>query len=306
MDDSLAFGLHIRSDLPLPELTPSRADPGRPRVTIRVGDVGGAVADATCIAPGVQVSPNDFRLEVRDVARYRVREGVEIVVDPAPNAPMRHVRLFLLGTALGVLCYQRGLQPLHANAIEVDGRGLAFAGPPGSGKSTLAAYLHGRRYRVLSDDLCVLSVETDGTILAWPGLAQIKLCDDALTELGHDRASLDRVIGDREKYHLPMPSAAEGAGKPTPLDRLYVLDRAPEGEHGSIRRLTGREALEELLAHVYRPRLVHGLGARADVYARGLAVLQRARVYRFERPWGFGVFEREVERLERHFHEATP
>jgi len=63
------------------------------------------------------------------------------------------VRLYLLGSAWGALCYQRDLLVLHASAVRVDGRAVAFCGRPGMGKSTLAAWLAESGHALVSDDL---------------------------------------------------------------------------------------------------------------------------------------------------------
>jgi HprK-related kinase A len=54
---------------------------------------------------------------------------------------------------------------VHAAAVEKDGRGLIFPGAPGSGKSTLCAALVCRGWRLLSDEMAMISLR-DGLI--WP------------------------------------------------------------------------------------------------------------------------------------------
>ena len=101
------FGLHVLSDLPLPELAP--VDPAEePDVRIILG----AAAEAT-----------GTLLEIADIAQFQVEGGREIRVEPLPGVSERNIRLFLLGSAMGMLLHQRGLLPLHANAIEI-GRGV--------------------------------------------------------------------------------------------------------------------------------------------------------------------------------------
>jgi hypothetical protein len=300
-DQRCVFGLRFDSDLALPELVVPRDDSSRPDVRVRLDEVGAPAIGAIQLGPGVHVAPNDFLMEVPDVARYRVRDGVEIIVEPAPRASMPDVRLHLLGSALGVLCYQRGLQPLHANAIEVGDCCVAIAGPSGSGKSTLAAHLSDAGYRALCDDLCVLSFAGDGEILVWPGLAQFKLWKDTLLHLRRDFKGLERVMGDREKYFLPNERAGSGAA--LPLRRLYVLQRAEDGENKQIRRLTGTAALEAFVSNVYRPRLVGPLGMRRAVYLSGLAVAQQVAVYSWRRHWGYDVLAEDIDMLTRHFRD---
>lgn len=54
---------------------------------------------------------------------------------------------------------------IHAAAIEKDGRAAILPGSPGSGKSTLCAYLVHNGWRLLSDELALLSL-TDGAVTA--------------------------------------------------------------------------------------------------------------------------------------------
>lgn len=54
---------------------------------------------------------------------------------------------------------------LHAASLERDGRAIIMPGPPGSGKSTLCAALVLDGWRLLSDELTLVSLE-DGTLAA--------------------------------------------------------------------------------------------------------------------------------------------
>src|SRR5205085_5403666 len=124
----------------------------------------------------------------------------------------------------------------------VNGCAMAFAGRSGIGKSTLAGYLQSRGYEVLCDDVCVVGVDDSGGLLAWPGLARLKLWRDAAEAFGHDSRTLQPAMDGIEKYHLPLPAATANA--PRPLKRLYILsDRMPHAAAG-ISRLTGMAALQ--------------------------------------------------------------
>lgn len=106
------FGLTLASELELPGLMASRSDVAD--VAIRQGVVG-----------------QQASISIEGVARFAVVGGQEIVVEAWPDAPTRNVRLYLLGSAMGLLLHQRGLLPLHANAVEVDGGAVAVLGHPG-------------------------------------------------------------------------------------------------------------------------------------------------------------------------------
>src|SRR6202008_4886252 len=99
-----------------------------------------------------------------------IRGGKEILVDQAPASSPRDVAAYLLGTAFGVLCHQRGIIPLHASAVNVaDGR-VASAGESGAGKWTLVAALAVRGHQVIADDLFFLRLADTGDVKAWPGV----------------------------------------------------------------------------------------------------------------------------------------
>jgi len=212
------------------------------------------------------------------------------------------VRAYLLGSAMGALLHQRGLLPLHANAIEIDGRAIAFAGPSGSGKSTLAAYFRARGRRLLSDDVCAVSFGPGGEAVAWPGVPRIKLWTDALAAFGHSAGDLEKVVNWEDKYSLPMTMAAPSG--PLPLARIYLLGAA-QGK-SRIEALSGAAAFDAVASNIYRSEFAGPLGRAESLFANSLSLVRSTGLYLAERRLGFDVFEAEVERLERHIADGLP
>jgi hypothetical protein len=297
--DYFVWGLHLRSDLPLPELAPAAmtcAD--GPMVEIRLGAAGRDIEEPRHVGPTYQAARNDYLLTVPNVARYRVRNGTEIIVEPGGASSARDVRLFLLGTAFGVLCHQRRLLPLHASAIIVDGRCIAFAGRSGAGKSTLATYFGDRGYPILADDICVLSLAAGEPPLAWPGVPNMKLWRDALAQMGRDPDRLDVVRDGLQKYHVPLAGQAAGA---FPLARLYVLREVRLPRHEGIVRQAGAVAFDEVLNNTYRRQLLTPMGCAETNFTQCAALLKHVLVFSVGRRWGFDCFAEQAHRLERHF-----
>jgi hypothetical protein len=303
--DYFVCGLHLRSELPLPELAPAAVPNGEaPMVEIRLGDAGPALPHLDHIGPTFEAAANDYLLTVRGVGRYRVRNGTEVIVEPAAASSAQDVRLFLLGTAFGALCHQRRLVPLHASAIVVDGQCIAFAGRTRAGKSTLAAHFDARGYAILADDVCVLNVAADGPPMAWPGVPRIKLWRDALTALGRDWDNLATVRDGLQKYDVPLPGRAGGAA--LPLARLYVLREARLPAQETIERLTGAAAFDEFLNHTYRRNLLAPMGCAASHFAQCAALVRHVPVFSAGRRWGFECFADEAAKIERHFLDSGP
>lgn len=298
------FGLSIRSAIALPEIAEdsSPADGGRPAIAITIGPVPSELPGAPPPAHGVQASGDDILLTVKDVARYLIRGGREIVVDASAGGGARSIRLFLLGSAFGVLCYQRGLLLLHANAIVARGEVVAFAGRSGAGKSTLAAHFQSAGYQVLCDDVCVVSFDEGGRPLAWPGLPRLKLWREAASSFGHDCEMLEPAIDGLEKYNVPLAAAARGGLYP--LRRLYVLSALAPGATGQITRLRGAAAVEAVLAQSYRGQYLKPMGLLQRHFAHCSGLLRHVEVYSAPREWGYDVFTREAGKLERHLLET--
>lgn len=198
---------------------------------------------------------------IEGVGSFRVREGCEIIVDAPPGVPERNIRLFLLGSAMGLLLHQRGLLPIHANAVDVGGRAIAVAGVSGAGKSTLAAWFHDRGHRLIGDDVCVVAPDKEGRMIAFPGVPRLRLWGEAIEATGRERAGLERAYLDDDepydKWEVPV-AAADIVADGLPLAAIFVLE---DGEEIRITRATGATAAELIFAHTYRG----GMSARRPV-----------------------------------------
>lgn len=98
---------------------------------------------------------------------------------------------------------------LHAAVIERAGCAVIMPGPPGSGKSTLCAGLVSRGWRLLSDELTLISL-SDGLIA--PLGRPISLKNQSLEVVSHfvPGAVLNRVTHDTSKgsvSHMKVPAA---------------------------------------------------------------------------------------------------
>lgn len=62
-------------------------------------------------------SVDHFMLNIIGVGTYLVRDGSIIEVDPVKHCEIATLRIFLLGTCMGVILHQRGVLPVHASGI---------------------------------------------------------------------------------------------------------------------------------------------------------------------------------------------
>jgi len=278
-----AFGLSFASDVECPELTvmepSSRAD-----VTITLAEIPERIEAPLHVARRAQIGEGVFQFEPRGLARYRVVRGEAIQVQPLAGAAPEDVRLYLLGTALGILLHQRGLLPLHASVVEWDGGAVAFCGPSGAGKSTLAAALHSRGQSVLCDDVGVVVPGPDGDPLLYPGFPRIKLWRDALEHFDLDHRELTPDWTRAEKYHLQLHDTFHR--RPLPLRQVHFLERAGAGEPAALHPLKGGTGVPLLVTNTYRAGQARRMGESRANFLRCAQVADKVALYRFVRPWG--------------------
>lgn len=273
------FGLPFRSQVELPELDPcTHGDPAA--IEIGTGGVDAVTGDPA--GHWLAATPDGAVLTVTDVARFAIRAGRSIVVDPHPAASPRNIRLFLLGSAMGVLLHQRGILPLHANAIAIGGRAVAFLGHSGAGKSTLAAAFHDRGYRILSDDVCAVTPGGDAFIVQ-PGIPRLRLWRDAIERSGRDAAIYERAFETTDKYTVPTDRAARA--EPLPLGAIFLLASHEGDAPAEIQRLAGVAAMGALMENTYRGGFIAIAGDSRVHFEACLALARSVPIFRLSRPW---------------------
>lgn len=283
-----AYGLHVASEIELPELRTADATL-ETAVTIALAALPETLEGAQVNGSYLQVAGDRCQLYVKGVARYRTEQGRRIWVDPAPDAAPGDVRLFLLGSALGTLLHQRQSLPLHVSAVATPGGVWAFTGDSGAGKSTLAAALHYHfGWPLLSDDVGVIEPDESGRPLFHPGPARLKLWQDALAHFEIDPSGLIPDQTRFNKFHLPLAHGFEPA--PRRLRALVVLERADDDEPPSLVPVNGIAAFQTVAGSVYRPEIGQRIADRTTLFCQCAALAGQVTVYRYRRPWALARF----------------
>jgi hypothetical protein len=290
-----AFGLKLASDLALPELR-AGSEPADVRIRFRRFPEG----TAEPVVPWAELTPGGIIMRMEGI-RYIVLGGDSIDITAPAGTSEEDVRVWLLGSVSAALLHQRGYLPLHANVIVRPSEGaVAFAGDSGAGKSTLAAWMESEGHRVLTDDLCAIAL--DACPMVFESIPRMKLWPETLEAFGRSSDGLTKVASDLDKYHVPLARApAEDALTPRQLTRVYLLDRAANGEPFRIDRLTGMAAADGILSSAFRweiGQLIHG-GKRAQ-FDQCVEVARHSAVFRICRTWDMERLDEEAKAIERH------
>lgn len=294
MHHYVAYGLHVASELALPEL--ARAAPAEaataPDLRVVLGSVPDDIGDPHETRVTWAARPGAWRHEIAGVARYLVHDdGREVVVEPTGGTEA-DLRAFLFGTTLGAVLHQRRQFVLHACAVAMPGGAVAVAGSSGAGKSTTLAELARRGHPVLSDDKTVVQFGTDGPEVL-SGYPMLRLWEDAVERLGEATAALPPLREGVRKYLYRAPAFQD---EPAPLRLLVVLHQraepggppSPEAEAapGGLRveRLGPHEAVGMTLRQTYRRRILDGSGLRAEHFGWATRLAAAVPVVRVVRP----------------------
>nr|WP_298929422.1 ATP-binding cassette domain-containing protein [uncultured Erythrobacter sp.] len=260
-------------------------------VVIREGDVPKTI-DAEFDGASFQLKAGEFLQDVPDGSRLYVRGGREIIYQRGPETGDRDLQLFVLGSAWGAVCYQRGLIPIHASANIANGKIVAFTGHSGAGKSTLAANLARRGYDFFTDDTLIFDPQSDAPeTLCFAGQKQLKLWRDAIEVTGAEALHPVREHAAVDKHFAvpPKPSDLTLA----PLTKLFILRRTngKSSEPNAIEAMTGSEALMAIRANLYRPHYAEILMGRRTLYTGLKRLVETVEVASFIREIGDRNYE---------------
>lgn len=273
-----AYGLTIRSQIPLPGLPPGVGDHD---IDVAVGPLPHQLAAPVQRGVLFEAAPGSYLLRVPGAARFLASSGRSVVIDADADAEWTYVRTMLLGPVFTAILHQRGALVLHASAVASAEGALVFVGHSGLGKSTLAAALSARGFPMICDDVAAITLSDQHQPRIHRGPAQARLWVDTIARLGHDHSTLDRARRGREKFIVPL--FAESSAAAMPLAQILVLGFA---DHVDVRitALDDRERFDLLRAHIRNRRVLEATQPPAQQFRTAAAVAAGVRMSRLSRP----------------------
>ena len=279
--DYRAYGLHLRSAIPLPFDPWPEADAAEPDVAVRVGTIPAELPDGAGNVTRTafwQARPGVFRMEVEEVARYLVTGGRDVLVEPLRGSE-DDVVTFFASSPFTVLLQQRGVLTLHAAAVKTEAGAALLFGRGGIGKSSLAAALVERGYPLVADDVTGVVPGAEGRPVALPAFPRQRLWAHTLDNMGWRGRAQRRVRADMDKYWLPAQLAG---AEPLPVCAAFVLTG---GDRFAIEPVPLEAAFWLLCMYTHRRRIMVALGQRRAHFQAAIALARRVPVARVTRPW---------------------
>jgi hypothetical protein len=205
------------------------------------------------------------------------------LVDPAYDFM---VEIHLLGFVLSYWLERQGILALHAAAVVVEERGVAFLASNKGGKSSLAASLMQLGHPLLTDDILPVEGSCQGFI-GRPGYPQMRMWPDQAEHFVGQYEALEVVHPRLSKRRVPVGPDRLGSfcGAAQPLACIYVPERR-EGGAVEVVPLSLGEAVFVLAGYSFLLGIVEAAGWQQRRFQAFTQLAQQVPVRRIVYPNG--------------------
>lgn len=201
------------------------------------------------------------------------------------------VEIHLLGSVLSFFLERRGIPMLHASAVAVDNRAIAFLSSNHGGKSALAAALMQIGHRLLTDDILPMERIAERW-MGWPGYPSMRMWPDEAQHFLGQFETLEIVHPQLDKRRVAI--GADGFGSfcadAQPLAAIYIPERRDPsvwGDQVQIEPLRPTAALMALVRNSFIPHSVQTLGWQGRRLALFADLIRQVPVRKLVYPDGF-------------------
>lgn len=221
-----------------------------------------------------------YQFIVDEAGYFEIVNGNEIRIKEFSDTAKRSVELFTLGSAFGVLMYQRGCFPIHGAALKNNDNCLAIVGDSGAGKSSLATSLSLSDWKIVTDD--VMHIELiDSAAIILPSYPSQKIWKKTADQLNIDVKGCDAIFNRIDKYFVDGEDQFEKSS--TRLDYLFEI-RIGDVEKVEIEELSSSEAFDILVRNSYRYHMVDQLQLHTEHFTFISKLFSKIKVFRIIRP----------------------
>ena len=275
------------SQRPVPSLETDLAGPGlmlevggfNVRITSSVESVVRGLprlyADYAVRDPVQSIVDFDISLNPPSLVRRWLRPQIQFLLDGfSPFKPLPREQGFALfewGLNWCIANHSHRYLVIHAAVVERDGRAFIFPGAPGSGKSTLCAALVCRGWRLLSDEMAMVSLES-GLVRPVPRPISLKNESIDIIRRFDANATFGDAVRDTAKGtvgHMKPPAASIARAAEHARGHRIVFPRYRADAACDVRRLTAGETFMRVASNTFNYHVLGraGFDALGDLLA---------------------------------------
>lgn len=276
-----AFGYSILSEILLPELSVDSALDDKVDIEIKTLDLSNQWNQLAPSNKNFIETESMIMFRIPRKAIFCVQNGNKIIVSPLNEYNQDECRLYILGTCMGIILFQRKILPLHGSVVAVNNGAYAIVGDSGAGKSTLASAFLKRGFQLLTDDVIAVSFSNENVPYVMPSYPQQKLWDKSLSAFGMNAEQFKPLFERETKYAVPVPNYF--ISKPLPLVGIFELLKTVDNKI-YIEKIEGMNKLRCLFTNTYRNFLIRKLGLLEWHLKNSIKISDRVNIYKLQRP----------------------
>jgi hypothetical protein len=192
----------------------------------------------------------DYLLRFPGKADFHVSaDGLHIEERPVAGCSRETLAHLYQNQVVPLALSRQGYLVLHASAVMLEGRAIAFLGRTGQGKSTLAASLARSGGALLTDDGLQIEMR-ESQPFAVPSHPSLRLWEDSRQALGGPELALAPPLDYTSKSRITGGGGLAFADAPAPLALSVVLGEAAQSEPSTL-PLKPAEAMMAMVANSF-------------------------------------------------------
>lgn len=297
------YGLNIKSEMIIPELT-ILEDSERDNIDVKIVYKEMHEDISKLIEKGINAHYKKQRMwfHIKGVASYCICNGNEITIDICENSDPQLVKVYILGSVLGMILLQRNIVAIHGGSIVIDDKGCIFTGDKGAGKSTLTTALRQRGYKFVSDDVAAIKMNKVNMIN--PGFGYQKLCEDTMEKLGYDTSKYEPFRSDMNIKYI-VPALDSFVKEEVPFKAVFELT-VGEVDSVKIEEITGIEKIQNFMKNIFRIEMLHYSGGiSTEYFKKCVEIAKEIKYYKIIRPKDKFTVDEQIAIIENIVYEDT-
>ena len=195
-------------------------------------------------------SKNHIIFTIKDVATYEITNGNKITISPKENADLDEIKKFTIGSALGLLLFQRNNIAIHGSSVVINDNAIILSGSIGAGKTSSTSALINKGYGFLTDDVASVIKDKNGFYNVNHCIPYQKLCHDTVEALDYDISKLHQIDKIKNKYF--SPEISNFIKVPKKLKALFYLTTSSETTEVTCTEISGIEKFNLIISNIFR------------------------------------------------------
>lgn len=290
------YGLRVKSDVEIIELLElDHEESSNIDVSITLDKMPQYIEDEIYNRKLVGYNENNMWFKGGNTAIFNIVDGNKIIIETIDGYDLKMLKIYIMGIAFAMLMIEREQISIHGASIDIDGRGILIVGESGAGKSTLTTALRQNGYKLLSDDMSVLS-NNSGNILINPSFPMQRISEDVMDNLKYNKEEYSDIFLTRQKYLVPVTDNFQIES--IPLNAVFNLSEGDVNKV-TISEVRGAEKLQFILNSIFRAEAFNHIKMSQKYFKKCLQIAKEVPIYKIVRPKNKFTVNQQIEIIEK-------